>query len=214
MRLLLATNNPHKAEEIASILRDLDDVEIVTPKELAERPPEPEEDGATLEANAYIKARELFDATGIPSIADDTGLEVESLGGAPGVYSARYSGEGATYESNCGKLLDELRATPVAGRDARFRTVICYVDPFRTLFAEGSVEGEIVEEPRGTGGFGYDPLFRPQGSDRTFAEMSAVEKNSMSHRGRALASFREMIAPYLEQTNGTRIAADSADCRG
>ena len=197
MRILLATNNPHKAEELASILGASGELTVLTLRDLPEVPPEPVEDGQTLEANAYIKAREIFEATGIPTVADDTGLEVLGLDGAPGVFSARYAGESATYADNCAKLQAELAARAGADRTARFRTVICYVDPFRTLFAEGSVEGEIVEAPRGDGGFGYDPLFRPYGGDRTFAEMSPAEKNRISHRAQALAAFEESLRPYL-----------------
>jgi XTP/dITP diphosphohydrolase len=198
MRILLATSNPHKASELASILGESGDVTVLTLGDLPTIPPEPVEDGETLEANAYIKAREIFETTGIPTVADDTGLEVIGLDGAPGVFSARYAGESATYADNCAKLQRELAARPGADRTARFRTVICYVDPFRTLFAEGNVEGEIVESPRGEEGFGYDPLFRPYGGDRTFAEMSPAEKNRISHRAQALAAFRKILEPYLE----------------
>lgn len=204
MRILLATNNPHKAGELAAILGESGDIEVMTLGDLPASPGEPVEDGETLESNAYIKAREIFAATGIPVVADDTGLEVTGLDGAPGVRSARFAGENATYADNCAKLTAELAAIPDANRTARFRTVICYTDGMRTLFAEGSVEGEIVGVPRGEGGFGYDPLFRPYGSDRTFAEMSSEEKNRISHRGLALASLREILAPYLEDQRGTQ----------
>lgn len=199
MKVLLATNNPHKAEELRAILSDLHGLEIVTLGDLPEQPAEPVEDGATLEANAYIKAREIFAATGIPTIADDTGLEVAALGGAPGIRSARYAGEDATYAGNCAKLLSELDAAGGSDRSARFRTVICYTDPFRTLFAEGEVEGEITTTSHGEGGFGYDPIFRPRGEDRTFAEMASEEKNRISHRARALAHFRHVLAPYMTE---------------
>jgi XTP/dITP diphosphohydrolase len=203
MRILLATNNPHKAEELAAILGGLQGGPggLITLKDLPFAIPEPVEDGDTLEANAYIKAHEIFAATGIPTIADDTGLEVAALGGAPGVFSARYAGEGATYADNCVKLLGELEraaaADATADRAARFRTVICYTDGLRTLFAEGIVEGEIIGSPRGDAGFGYDPVFRPDGDERTFAEMSPAEKNAISHRGRALAALRETLPLYL-----------------
>ncbi len=203
MRILLATNNPHKAGELAAILAETGDIEVMTLGDLPAPPGEPVEDGDTLESNAYIKAREIFAATGIPTIADDTGLEVTGLAGAPGVRSARFAGESATYADNCEKLTAELAAIPDANRTARFRTVICYTDGMRTLFAEGSVEGEIVGAPRGEGGFGYDPLFRPYGSDRTFAEMSSEEKNRISHRGLALASLRAILDPYLRDQRGT-----------
>jgi len=197
MTILLATNNPHKAEELAAILAGSDGLRVLTLRELDRTVPEPVEDGASLEANAYIKAHEIHTATGLPVIADDTGLEVAALGGAPGIISARYAGEDASYADNCRRLLAELEGA--GDRSARFRTVICYVDQYRTLFAEGSVDGEIMRQARGEGGFGYDPLFLPAGSERTFAEMSAAEKNRISHRGRALVQLRGTLAPYLAE---------------
>lgn len=206
MQILIASNNPHKSEEIAAILSGLPGIEILTLRDLAAAPPEPIEDGATLEENAYIKAREIHDATGLPTLADDTGLEVDALDGEPGVHSARYAGPSASYADNCARLLSELEARERAlesrddvSRNARFRTVICFVDGARTLFAEGSVEGTIITEPRGDSGFGYDPLFVPTGGERTFAEMPAAEKHAISHRGRAIAHLREVIAPYLTE---------------
>lgn len=200
MNILIATGNPHKGAEIAAILSAISNTTILTLADLPEALPEPIEDGATLEENAYIKAREIFEATGIPTLADDTGLEVEALNGAPGVYSARYAGEDATYDDNCNRLLAELGES--SAREARFRTVICYVDQFRTLFSEGVVEGEITMERRGDGGFGYDPLFLPAGSDLTYAELSPDEKNRSSHRARALAAMAERLTPYLKEEVG------------
>ena len=201
MQILIASNNPHKSEEIAAILSGFPGIDILTLRDLAAPPPEPVEDGATLEENAYIKAREVYDATGMPTLADDTGLEVDALGGEPGVHSARYAGAAATYADNCAKLLGELGSRDSAERRARFRTVMCFVDGDRTLFAEGMVEGSIIASPRGDGGFGYDPLFVPDGETRTFAEMPASEKHAISHRGRALAHLREVIAPYLTEAS-------------
>ncbi|MCB0710759.1 MAG: RdgB/HAM1 family non-canonical purine NTP pyrophosphatase [Ignavibacteriae bacterium] len=195
MNILLATNNQHKAEEIEAILSDLKGVSILTLSDHGQDIPEPVEDGTTLEANAWIKAKEIHDATGLPVLADDTGLEVDALDGAPGVYSARYAGDDATYNDNCNALLDAMKGA--ASRTARFRTVICYVDSFRTLFAEGEVKGVITQEKRGEGGFGYDPIFRPEESEKTFAEMSSEEKNQISHRGRALRNFHSTFAPYV-----------------
>lgn len=195
MDILIATNNAHKAEELAAILGQIDGVKILTLRDIPEQLPEPVEDGATLEENAYIKAREIHTATGLPVVADDTGLEVAALGGAPGVFSARYAGEDATYADNCHKLLESLKSA--ADRSARFRTVICYVDAQRTLFAEGSADGVIISEMRGEKGFGYDPLFVPAGQEKTFAEMSPEEKNRISHRARALAGLRDVLSPYL-----------------
>lgn len=197
MRILLATHNPHKAEEIAAMLQGRFGLEVLTMRDLPEAIAEPVEDGATLEENAYIKAREIQAATGMTVIADDTGLEVDALNGAPGVFSARFSGENATYESNCRLLLEKLDGVPQTERTARFRSVLCWCDPFRSVMAEGSVEGTIAEEMRGKEGFGYDPLFTPEGSARTFAEMSPEEKNATSHRGRAIAALEALIAPIL-----------------
>lgn len=197
MNILLATNNPHKSAELAAILGELEGIRVLTLAEVGGDIPEPVEDGATLEANAYIKAYEIHAATGLPTIADDTGLEVAALKGAPGVLSARYAGENATYADNCGKLLGALEG--VGDRAASFRTVVCYIDGLRTLFAEGKVDGEIVSQPRGDSGFGYDPLFLPSGGEKTFAEMSASEKNRSSHRARALEELRLVLAPYLTE---------------
>lgn len=195
MNILLATNNRHKAEEIEAILSDLNGISVLTLSDYGRELPEPVEDGVTLEENAWIKAKEIHDATGLPVLADDTGLEVDQLDGAPGVYSARYAGESATYDDNCNALLDAMKGA--TSRTARFRTVICYVDTLRTLFAEGEVKGMITEEKRGEGGFGYDPIFCPEGSEKTFAEMSSEEKNQISHRGRALRNFHSTFAPYV-----------------
>lgn len=197
MKILIATSNRHKSEEIAAILAGFDGLSVLTLSDLAADPPQPVEDGATLEENAYIKAREIHDATGLPTLADDTGLEVEALDGKPGVYSARYAGEAATYADNCAKLVSELTSRGATNFAARFRTVMCFVDGARTLFAEGIVSGRIVLKPRGSAGFGYDPLFVPDGETRTFAEMTSEEKNRISHRARALAQLRDTMQKYL-----------------
>lgn len=189
MRLVLATANPDKAAEIAAILG---------PRwELVPRPagvPDVDETGETLEENARLKAEALCAATGLPALADDTGLEVDALGGAPGVYSARYAGPDATYADNVWKLVHELRGT--GQRSARFRTVVMVRFPHgREVVAEGVVEGVIVDPPRGDDGFGYDPVFAPveDPAGRTFAEMSAAEKHAISHRGRALRALAERL---------------------
>lgn len=182
---VLASANPDKAAEIRAILGPGID--------LAPRPEnigEVEETGATLEDNARLKARALVEATGLAAIADDTGLEVDALGGAPGVHSARFSGEGATYASNVAKLLASLEGC--AERGARFRTVALAMWPGgQEVVAEGSVRGVITTEARGGDGFGYDPVFEPEGEGRTFAEMTTEEKNRLSHRARA---FRALAA--------------------
>ncbi len=195
MTILLATNNPHKVEEIRAIFAPIEGVAVTTLGEVGYDGPEPVEDGTTLEENAWIKAKEIHEATGLPVVADDTGLEVTALDGAPGVWSARYAGDDATYEDNCRKLVAALDGAD--DRTARFRTVICYVDELRTLFAEGEVAGVIEPEGRGDEGFGYDPIFRPEEQAQTFAEMSDTEKNQISHRGRAVRNFATMLTDYL-----------------
>lgn len=193
MRLVLATANPDKAEEIRSILRAGSGIELM------ERPadvPEVEETGTTLLENATLKARALVEATGLGAIADDTGLEVAALDGAPGVYSSRYAGESATYAENVAKLLAELQAIGDPARRARFVTVAVAVFPDRTsMWTQGVVEGQIAEVARGTAGFGYDPVFVPdEGDGRTFAEMTAAEKHAISHRGRAFRNLYDVLA--------------------
>jgi XTP/dITP diphosphohydrolase len=184
---VLATANPDKAAEIEAILGP----EV----QLRPRPatvPEVEETGDTLEENARIKARALVQATGQAAIADDTGLEVAALGGRPGVYSSRFAGPDATYADNVAKLQSEMRGRP--DRHARFRTVAVALWPDgRELLAEGVVPGRIADVARGSAGFGYDPLFVPDGETRTFAEMTADEKNSISHRGRAFRALAELL---------------------
>lgn len=191
MRLVLASANPHKAAEITEILlaAGLDVETLPRPADV----PEVVEDGLTLEDNARLKAVALCAATGLPAVADDTGLEVDALGGAPGVWSARYAGEDATYEDNVQKLLQELQGVPAERRTARFSTVALVRWPDgREVAAIGEVEGDIVEEARGAEGFGYDPVFRPvEGDGRTFAEMTPAEKHAVSHRGRAFRTLAE-----------------------
>ncbi len=185
MRLVLASANPDKAREIAAILDGF---------ELMPRPahvPDVVEDGETLEDNARLKAVALVEATGEAAVADDTGLEVDALDGAPGVYSARYAGEGATYADNVAQLVAALEGE--ADRRARFRTVALARFPDgREVVASGEVTGTITAEPRGDEGFGYDPVFVPdEGDGRTFAEMTPTETHALSHRGRA---FRALAA--------------------
>jgi XTP/dITP diphosphohydrolase len=186
--LVAATANPHKLAEIVAILGSA--VELLPrPDDLGEIV----EDGDTLEANARLKADAVCSHTGQPAVADDTGLEVAALGGAPGVRSARYAGEHADDADNRARLLTELEG--VADRSARFRTVAVVVFPDgRELLAEGMTDGTIAATPRGDQGFGYDPVFVPEGGDgRTFAEMSADEKNAVSHRGRAFRSLAAQL---------------------
>jgi XTP/dITP diphosphohydrolase len=197
VRLVLATANPDKAEEIRAVLHDAGvDVELVP------RPgdvPEVDETGTTLEDNARLKAVALCEATGLPAVADDTGLAVDALGGAPGVVSARYAGDDASYADNVAKLLRELGDRPREARTARFTTVaLAHWPDGREVAAIGDVEGEIAARPRGGGGFGYDPVFVPvEGDGRTFAEMSAEEKHRVSHRGRAFRTLADGLKVVL-----------------
>jgi XTP/dITP diphosphohydrolase len=187
--LVLASANPDKSAEIRAILGAAGIAVLPRPGDVAEV----EETGETLLDNARLKAMALCHATGRPAVADDTGLSVSALGGAPGVNSARYAGEGATYADNVVKLLDELARVPHGDRRARFVSVALVAFPDGSeVFAEGAVDGTIATEPRGTSGFGYDPVFVPdEGDGRTFAEMSSEEKHAFSHRGRA---FRALAA--------------------
>jgi XTP/dITP diphosphohydrolase len=191
LRLVLASANPHKALEITAILEGSGlDVEIVPrPADV----PDVVEDGITLEDNARLKAVAVCEATGLPAVADDTGLEVDALGGAPGVWSARYAGEAATYEDNVRKLLQELEGVAPDRRTARFSTVALVRWPDgREVAAIGTLEGDIITEARGANGFGYDPVFRPaEGNGRTFAEMTPEEKHRVSHRGRAFRTLAD-----------------------
>jgi XTP/dITP diphosphohydrolase len=193
MRYVVATFNRDKAAELHALLA-LPGVTLVP---LADWPgaSSPEEHGHTLLENARIKTRAAVALTGLPAIADDTGLEVDALAGAPGVHAARYAGPNATYAENVAKLLRELAGVPAAKRTARFRTVCVAAWPDgRELDAEGVLEGVIVEAPRGTNGFGYDPVFVPAGETRTYAELTDAEKNAMSHRARAVRGLGEKLA--------------------
>lgn len=196
MKLVLATNNPHKVEEIKSILSDLE-VETLTPQDF-DNFPELKEEGSTLEENAISKAMVTCRFTGLPSLADDTGLEVEALNGAPGVISARFAGETATYDENNRKLLSLLEGLPKQKRNAVFRCVIAIAFAEQDVqTVEGRAEGIIVEKPRGKQGFGYDPLFYFPPLGRTFAELSPHEKNRVSHRAKALARAKELLVHKL-----------------
>jgi len=192
MRVALATANSDKAREIAEILEGLGGIELVArPKELGDI----DETGDTLEDNAVLKATAVAAATGLPAVADDTGLFVDALSGAPGVYSARYAGEHATYADNVAKLLDELVGV-AAPRTARFETAAVLVHPDgRRTVGMGMVLGTIVESPRGAGGFGYDPLFvADEAGGRTLAELGDADKHAISHRGRALRALAAKLS--------------------
>ncbi len=194
--LVLATRNPHKGEELSALLEDLG-IRIRT---LADFPhaPEVEEDGATCEANAVKKATEIARAIGLPAVADDTGLEVDALGGRPGVYAARYAGERATYADNCRKLLDELAGVPGDKRTARFLTVAALALPGGDVHvAHGHLDGLITQQPVGSQGFGYDPVFFVPALGKTLAELTPAEKNHISHRANAFRKMREMLKALL-----------------
>jgi XTP/dITP diphosphohydrolase len=192
MKIVFATANRHKLDEVAAILGA--GFELVTPAELGITEDIPETSD-TLAGNALQKARYIYDHTGVDCFADDTGLEVTALGGAPGVHSARYAGEAHDFAANNTLLLRNLAGA--TDRSARFRTVIALILGGEEYLFEGSVEGQIIEEYRGGEGFGYDPLFVPEGSELTFAEMPAEQKNALSHRARAV----EKLAKFLKSNN-------------
>ena len=189
-KLVFASNNAHKLSEIRAILGDRIEIISLSDLQCHEEIPETAD---TLEGNALIKARYVWEHYGLYCFADDTGLEVEALDGAPGVYSARFAGEHASFEDNVSLLLERLSGV-AAPRRARFRTVIALIDEYGTHFFEGSVDGEITLERSGDHGFGYDPIFRPEGRQETFAQLTEQEKNSMSHRGRAV----QKLVRYLQ----------------
>jgi XTP/dITP diphosphohydrolase len=193
MKAVLASSNAGKLRELAAILAPLG-YELVIQSSLGiDTPPET---GFTFVENALLKARHAARLSNLPAIADDSGIEVDALGGRPGVYSARYAGEGATDLANLQKMLEELRDAPADRRSARYQCVIAFVrmadDPSPRI-AYGTWEGRILDRPRGTGGFGYDPIFQPTGLDLTAAELSASEKNLRSHRGEALRALARLL---------------------
>lgn len=193
-KIVIATSNPHKLLEVKEILKDLP-YEFVGLNEFPDIP-EIEETGKTLLENSLIKARTVHKITGLPTVADDTGLEVNYLNGAPGVKSARYAGENATYQDNLNKLLKDLEGVPLAERQAQFRTVISFINNEREHWVEGLVKGIIIDELRGESGFGYDPIFYIPDLKKTFAELSMVQKNKISHRGLALEKFRILLGKF------------------
>lgn len=195
MKVLLGTRNPAKLQEMRDILGEIPGIEWVSALDL--NLPEPPEEGKTLEENAILKAVLYAKSSGLPAIAEDTGLEVAALSGAPGVLSSRFAGKEKDYAANNKKLLELLAGA--ADRTARFRTVAVLALPDgRFWTSEGVLEGTIAEEPRGSGGFGYDPLFIPAGETRTLAEMSPSEKNAISHRRKALEGLRPLLRVLTE----------------
>lgn len=200
-RIVLATGNKGKLREIKELLRGMD-IEVLTLDDfpLIKLPPET---GATFAENALAKARFVAGLSGLAAVADDSGLEVDSLGGRPGVRSARYAGEGATDMDNCLKLLSELKGAGADKRSARFRCAVAFVSPDgEEACFEGTLEGVITEAPRGGGGFGYDPVFFIPGRNRTAAELTMEEKNSVSHRAQALKLLKSWLVRYLTGHKG------------
>lgn len=187
MKLVFATNNAHKLKEVRSALQEIEILSLAEADFEGEIP----EDHDTLEANSHQKASYILEHTGFDCFADDTGLEVEALNGAPGVYSARYAGENCTFLDNVNKLLREMQGKE--NRAARFRTVVTLLLDGELYQFEGVCEGEITREPAGAGGFGYDPIFKPAGYDVTFAELDLAEKNRISHRGLAVQKLVEFL---------------------
>ena len=193
MKILFATNNKHKLEEVQAVLGE--GFELVTPQEVGITEDIPE-DSPTLEGNALQKARFLNEKTGLDCFADDTGLEVEALGGAPGVHSARYATDGHDFAANNRLLLKNMEG--IGNRRARFRTVIALILEKKEYLFEGIVNGHIAQCESGMKGFGYDPLFIPEESNLSFAEMTAAEKNAISHRGRAVRKLEKFLKSLNE----------------
>lgn len=201
MELVLATGNRDKQQEMKALLQDLG----LTIRTLDEFPAAPVvvEDGETCQANAGKKAREIAQFTGALTLADDTGLEVDALGGRPGVFAARYAGAHATYADNCRKLLDELTGVPAEQRGARFLTVVAIADPVSSVeFVEGVLRGRIADHCSGGHGFGYDPVFLVPELEKTLAELTLDQKNRISHRGQALAKAKDVLKRKLRRDVG------------
>ena len=194
--IVIATHNPDKKKEIMIALRELG-VNILSLDSFPEIG-EIEETGSTLLENSLIKARTISAVTGKPAIADDTGLEVDALNGAPGIYSARYAGINVSYEDNVRKLLSEMSSFDMDSRTARFRTVVSFHSSNEELWTEGVIEGSITRNAIGKGGFGYDPVFRVRKTGKTFAEMTRQEKNRISHRGVALDKMRQLLKENIK----------------
>jgi XTP/dITP diphosphohydrolase len=193
-RLVVATHNPGKLSEFRDLL-DPFGIAVLSSSELGI--PEPEETGETFEENAQLKAAVTAMASGLPSLSDDSGLAVDALGGAPGIHSARWAGEPRDFGRAMARVEDELKAkgaSGVGGRRAKFVCVLCLANAMGTVqFFEGTVEGHLVWPPRGTRGFGYDPMFQPDGYEQTFGEMDPAQKHAISHRAKAFAAFRAAV---------------------
>tara|TARA_B100000029_G_scaffold157503_1_gene152803 strand:+ start:347 stop:952 length:606 start_codon:yes stop_codon:yes gene_type:complete len=196
-KIVLATHNMDKEAEMNAVLADLG-FDLLTLNQFPEIG-EIEETGTTLLENSFIKARTVYNVTGLPSLADDTGLEVDALNGAPGVFSSRYAGDNVTYEENLKKILHDLDGVPIQKRAARFRTVISFVTENSELTTDGVLEGVITNEPKGLNGFGYDPVFFVEDIGKTLAEISTEKKNKISHRSVALKKMKKIIKKYFTE---------------
>ena len=205
MKVVIATHNKDKLKELKKGLSNLN-LKIL---DLSSFPEIGEiiENGKTLEENALIKARCVFEKTGIPAIADDTGLEVDALGGKPGVYTARFAGENCSYMDNVKKMLQVMKNVDVDKRSAVFKTVIAFVDSKTELLSNGEVKGLINKKIKGLAGFGYDPIFYVQEEGKTFAEMTIEKKNIISHRGRAINNFIPVLTSYIKKQQTTKESA-------
>ena len=200
MKIVLATHNKGKMEEISAVLSHLS-IQIQT-LDLYPHIGDIPEIGKTLKENAFIKAETVHRLTGLPALADDTGLEVKALNGAPGIFSARYAGEKATNEENCKKILNDMASFRGKDRSALFKTVIAFVTDHEKIWTEGVAKGTILNDKNGDEGFGYDPIFYYPPLKKSFATMNMSEKNSVSHRGKALRSFSEILKKQLKDKNG------------
>jgi len=194
MEIILATHNLDKCKELQASFNDTN-IKVYTLKNFPEID-DIIEDGDTLEANALIKSRTVFNKTGIPTISDDTGLFIAALNGDPGVFSARYSGENCSYADNVNKVLIEMNNIDIPLREATFKTVVTYVSKDLELVAEGSVKGIITKKPKGNKGFGYDPIFYVPELQKTFAEMDINEKQKISHRSRAIDNLQKLFREH------------------
>ena len=194
MEIILATHNLDKCKELQASFDDIN-IKVYTLKKFPEIG-DIIEDGDTLEANAFIKSRTVFNKTGIPTISDDTGLFISALNGEPGVFSARYSGENCSYTDNVNKVLIEMNNIDISLREATFKTVVTYVSKDLELVAEGSVKGIITKKPKGNKGFGYDPIFYVPELQKTFAEMDINEKQKISHRSRAIDNLQKLFREH------------------
>ena len=198
MKIVLATHNEDKCAEMTAILDEFP-IQILSLEDFPEIG-EIEENGSSLEENALIKARTVHSITKLLSWADDTGLEVDVLGGKPGVYSARYAGENCSYSDNVQKLLQKMENIPTDKRIAHFKTAIALVGENMELVSEGVVEGMITTKPKGVGGFGYDPVFYVLDKNKTYSEMKMTEKNQISHRGKAIQNMIKLLQSQFPET--------------